>query len=158
MTGFFDRMLGRSGKEGSGAIAKSRLEVVLVHDRTNLSPERLRELKEELLAVIAKYVPIDRDSINIAIQQPDRNSSLLAVQIPFGKGKPPGAAALDDYTEDDDLTAAMHKLADDSEEPTDSKLPVEPEAAVSDAAAESSAPEEKPEQAADTPPEKQDDE
>lgn len=114
MAGFFDRMLGRGNKEGSGTVAKNRLQVVLVHDRINLPPERLRELKAELLAVIAKYVPIDHDSVDIAVEQPDRNSSRLVAQIPFGKGKmlhlPDDAR---EYTEDDDLEAVMKKLTDE---------------------------------------------
>ena len=154
MTGFFDRMLGRGSKEGSGAIAKSRLEVVLVHDRINLSPVRLRELKEELLAVIAKYIPIDPDSVDIAVEQPDRHSSKLVAHIPIGKGKILDLASMDEYTEDDDLDDVMKKLSDDSEELLDARPPAEPEAAASEAATSTaSMPDSEPDKAVDTPPE-----
>lgn len=147
MTGFFDRMLGRGAKEGSGAVAKNRLEVVLVHDRINLSPERLRELKAELLAVIAKYVPIDADSVAIAVEQPDRNSSRLVAQIPFGKGKVLNLAS-DDYTEDDDLDDDAGKSSADA--PQDS-----PRAGVDADSTEAAAPSETAaDGTGDTPPEK----
>lgn len=103
MANFFDRMLGRQPKEGSGSMARNRLQLVLVHDRISLPPERLRELKEELLAVIARYVPVDGSAIDISLVQPDRNSSKIVAEIPFGKGTIQLEGGLHDYTEDDDL-------------------------------------------------------
>jgi|SRR5687768_13810575 cell division topological specificity factor MinE len=103
MANFFDRMLGRQPKEGSGSMARDRLQLVLVHDRINLPPERLRELKEELLAVIARYVPVDGSTVDISLVQPDRNSSKIVAEIPFGKGSIQLEGGLHDYTEDDDL-------------------------------------------------------
>jgi cell division topological specificity factor len=126
MANFFDRMLGRNAKESSSEIAKNRLQVVLVHDRINLPPERLREMKEELLAVIAKYVPVDAGSVDIAIEQPDRQSSKIVAQIPFGKGKITLESRWQDYTEDDDLSEDVNR-----DSPTEAALPT---------AAESTAP------------------
>lgn len=103
MANFFDRMLGRQPKESSGSVARNRLQLVLVHDRISLPPERLREMKEELLAVIARYVPVDSNSVEIALVQPDRNSSKIVAEIPFGKGVIQLEGGLHDYTEDDDL-------------------------------------------------------
>jgi len=115
MANFFDRMLGRQPKESSGSVARNRLQLVLVHDPVSLPPERLRELKEELLAVISRYVPVDGNAIEIALVQPDRNSSKLVAEIPFGKGSIQLEGGLHDYTEDDDLeppTEAESKLDD----------------------------------------------
>jgi cell division topological specificity factor len=84
MSGFFDRMFGRN-KESSANTAKQRLQFVLVHDRINLPPERLKAMKEEILAVISKYVAVSGDDVDIALQQRDRNSNLLIAEIPFSK-------------------------------------------------------------------------
>lgn len=84
MTSFFDRMFGRNSK-GSSSTAKDRLQFVLVHDRINLPPERMREMKEEILAVISKYVPVERDNVDIALEQRDRYSSKIVAEIPFTK-------------------------------------------------------------------------
>ena len=84
MTGFFDRMLGR-GKEPTANKAKERLQFVLVHDRINLPPERLKEMKEEILAVISKYVAVASDEVDIALEQRDRNQNRLIAEIPFSK-------------------------------------------------------------------------
>jgi cell division topological specificity factor len=84
MVGFLERMLGRSGSKGSGSKAKERLEFVLVHDRINLPPELLEEMKQEILAVISKYVSVDEHNVDIALQRRDRNPLLIA-EIPFLK-------------------------------------------------------------------------
>jgi cell division topological specificity factor len=88
MSGFFDRMLGR-GKGSSASKAKERLQFVLIHDRINISPERLTAMKQEILAVISKYVAISGDDVDIALEQRDRNSSVILAEIPFSKSIDP---------------------------------------------------------------------
>ena len=85
MAGFFDRLLGRGAGKGSGATAKERLQFVLVHDRINLPPERLQAMKAEILAVISRYVEVDSANVDIALQQRDRDS-LIVAEIPFSGG------------------------------------------------------------------------
>ena len=84
MSGIFDRILGRSAARGSGATAKDRLQFILVHDRINLPPERLQQMKTEILAVISKYVSVDSDNVDIALQQRERDSFIIA-EIPFSQ-------------------------------------------------------------------------
>lgn len=82
MASFLERMLGRGAGRGSGSKAKERLQFILVHDRINLPPERLEAMKQEILAVISKYVAIDSANVDIALQKRDRES-LLVAEIPF---------------------------------------------------------------------------
>ena len=84
MAGLVDRILGRSATKGSGATAKERLQFILVHDRINLPPERLQQMKAEILAVISKYVSVDNDNVDIALQQRERDS-LIVAEIPFSQ-------------------------------------------------------------------------
>lgn len=86
MSSLFDRMFGKPAK-GSGSTAKDRLQVVLIHDRFNLPPEKLREMKEEILAVISKYVAVDRESVDIALEQRDRMNSKIRAEIPFSPSR-----------------------------------------------------------------------
>jgi len=88
MSDFLNRMLGRNSSEekGSGATAKDRLKMVLTHDRIQVSPEKLNEMRTEIIAVIAKYVPeIDPNSVDISIEQTDRYNNRIVAQIPFSK-------------------------------------------------------------------------
>ncbi len=78
MNQLLDRLMGRGNAAGSAKIAKERLQFVLVHDRLDLSPEKLKELKDEILAVISKYVQIDRNNVEIAIEQRKRDNWLVA--------------------------------------------------------------------------------
>jgi cell division topological specificity factor len=82
MAGLFDRMRGRS--RGSAQDAKERLQFILFHDRIDLPPEQLEAMKREILEVISKYVSIEQDRVDIALQQRQRDS-LLVAEIPFSK-------------------------------------------------------------------------
>lgn len=74
---FFDRLAGRSNQK-SRSVAKERLQLVLVHDRTDVSPQVLEQLKDELIAVISKYVDIDREQVEVLLTQDQRESRLTA--------------------------------------------------------------------------------
>lgn len=77
---FFSRLFGKN--ETSSSVAKNRLQLVLVHDRVNLSPGKMDDLKDELIQVISKYVEIDQDGIDISLSQ-DQNQSRLTAHIPL---------------------------------------------------------------------------
>lgn len=81
MTSFFERIFGRN--RGTSSTAKDRLQLLLIHDRINLPPERLQAMKEEILAVISKYVPVDVDRVDIALEQRDRFKSKIVAEFPF---------------------------------------------------------------------------
>ena len=76
MSGFFDRLLGRDQK--SASLAKERMKLVLIHDRTDLSPRVLDELKDELIQVISRHIEIDPDSVRIDMTQDGRQQRLIA--------------------------------------------------------------------------------
>lgn len=75
------------GRESSSAnVAKERLRLVLVHDRTNVSPQFLEEIKEELIGVISRYMEIDRESMDINLQSGEHQATLVA-NIPVRRMK-----------------------------------------------------------------------
>jgi len=76
MTNFFDRLLGR--RSGSGADAKKRLQLVLVTDRADISPEKMQQMKDEIVSVISKYVKIAHDKVEINLEQRQRDNWLVA--------------------------------------------------------------------------------
>ncbi len=107
MTSFFDRIFGRS-RESSASLAKERLQFVLVHDRVNLPPEKLQEMKQEILAVISKYVMVSGDDVDIALQQRDRNNNLLVAEVPFSN-----RIIID--PDEDEVPQAKYQPSDDSD-------------------------------------------
>jgi cell division topological specificity factor len=71
---FFERLTGKK----SALSAKERLQLVLIHDRTDLTPAVLESLKDDLLAVISKYIDIDPASVNIDVTHEGREQRLVA--------------------------------------------------------------------------------
>lgn len=71
---FFDRI---SGKK-SARSAKERLQLVLIHDRTDLTPAVFDALKNELLEVISRHIEIDPASVQINMSNEGREQRLVA--------------------------------------------------------------------------------
>lgn len=76
MAGWLDRLGSRNSN--SATEAKERLKLVLINDRTDLSPEALESLKNELIEVISRYIEIDPDTIQIQMTQEGREQRLVA--------------------------------------------------------------------------------
>jgi cell division topological specificity factor len=84
---WLNSLLGRS-EPTSREIAKNRLQLVLVQDRVNMSPQLLQTLKDELIAVISKYVEIDEDHMDVTFKQSKRQSRLTAdIPVISARGK-----------------------------------------------------------------------
>lgn len=62
--------------KSSRDVAKGRLHLVLAHDRTGLEGGRLQEMREEIAAVIGKYVAIDPEAVEIQIESHSRETQL----------------------------------------------------------------------------------
>ncbi|HUH97427.1 MAG TPA: cell division topological specificity factor MinE [Anaerolineales bacterium] len=62
----------------SAESAKERLQLVLIHDRTDLTSTELNVLKDELLQVISRHVDIDRDAVQIDVEHDGRAQRLVA--------------------------------------------------------------------------------
>jgi len=76
MPGFWDRVFGREAP--SAQQAKERLKLVLVHDRTDISPGTLEVLKDELIATISRHIDIDPEAVRIEMSQDGREQRLIA--------------------------------------------------------------------------------
>jgi cell division topological specificity factor len=81
MANFLEKLFG-ARKPSSGQVAKERLQLVLVHDRSNLTFEQVEAMKDEILDVISRYVDIDRDNVLINLAQHGRESMLHA-EVPI---------------------------------------------------------------------------
>lgn len=65
-------------KRSSAVSAKERLQLVLVHDRTDLTPAQLESLKDDLIKAISKYIEIDPDAVRIDLDREGREQRLMA--------------------------------------------------------------------------------
>ncbi len=62
----------------SANTARERLQLVLAHDRTDLSPDLLEKMRKEILEVVAKYVEIDLSEGEVSLETEDRMTALVA--------------------------------------------------------------------------------
>ena len=76
MSGFLDRLLKREPK--SAQQAKERMKLVLIHDRTDLTPGELDLLKDDLIQAISRHIEIDPDAVRIEMAHEGREQRLIA--------------------------------------------------------------------------------
>jgi cell division topological specificity factor len=54
----------------AATVAKERLQIIISHERSQRNtPDYLPKLQEEILAVIAKYIPINRDKVSVNLER-----------------------------------------------------------------------------------------
>ena len=83
--GFFRKLIGR-GEPSSSDVAKRRLQLVLVHDRSNISPGMMAVIRDEIISVISRHIDIDRKGVEINFSQQGRETRLVA-DIPLSDTK-----------------------------------------------------------------------
>jgi len=83
MLELLNRLFGREN-HSSKTVAKERLRLVLVHDRSGVSPELLETLKIELIKVISNYMEIDEQSLEVSLDSSENQVALIA-NIPVKK-------------------------------------------------------------------------
>tara|TARA_Y100001968_G_C19076726_1_gene581047 strand:+ start:200 stop:544 length:345 start_codon:yes stop_codon:yes gene_type:complete len=65
-------------QQSSASTARERLQLVLAHDRTDLSSDLLDQMRKEILEVVAKYVEIDMTEVAVSLETEDRMTALVA--------------------------------------------------------------------------------
>ncbi len=76
MSDFISRLTGRKRK--SAYQAKERLQLVLIHDRTNLSSDVLETMKDEIIEVISRHIEIEPNTVSIELSKDGREQRLIA--------------------------------------------------------------------------------
>ena len=65
-------------QRASASTARERLQLVLAHDRSDLSPELLDKMRREILEVVSKYVELDMEEGAVSLETEDRMTALVA--------------------------------------------------------------------------------
>ena len=69
-------------EKSSRDIAKKRLQLLLIHDQVNLTPEQMVEMKKEIVDVIERYLNVETDDTYVALDRLD-NQIRLVGSIPL---------------------------------------------------------------------------
>lgn len=75
---FLERLFLGQDMTSSRDDVKSRLKIVLAHDRANLSPELMESMRREILEVVSRYVEIDTEGLNFSLESDQRATALIA--------------------------------------------------------------------------------
>jgi cell division topological specificity factor len=80
MSGIFDLFRRRP----TANVARERLQILLAHERASVGQEGLVALlREEILAVIAKHVTVERDKVQVKLERSGEMSTLeIDIEMP----------------------------------------------------------------------------
>ncbi len=101
-------------------IACNRLKLVLMQDRTNLSPAIMDRMRKELIDLLSKYVELDRELLDLNFEQEDSQMALmLSIPVVRAKSEDEILAVLEEDDEETSETETEDEETD-SEEDEDS--------------------------------------
>jgi cell division topological specificity factor len=86
----------RPKQPSSAQQAKDRLQILLAHERHDLSqPEYLPLLQRDILEVIRKYLDVASDNVEVKLQRGERMSTLeIGIELPAPRVKMSAARAV----------------------------------------------------------------
>lgn len=78
-------------RHNSGEIARSRLKLILVADKTHLSPGFLEQIKTDMVSVLARYMEVDSGQVELRLARMEATNTkepvpVLCASIPIRKG------------------------------------------------------------------------
>jgi len=70
----------------SAPVARERLQLLLAYERKNRNqPDIVAQLREEIMAVIAKHIKVDQDKLQVTMDRGETTSTLeIDIEIPNG--------------------------------------------------------------------------
>ena len=93
--------------EASKAVATNRLKLVLMQDRTNLTPKVLEQMRGEMIDLLSKYLEMDKDLLELNFEQ-EGDQVALMLSIPVIRAK-----------DEDEIEAALNAEEENEEDEED---------------------------------------
>ena len=76
--GFLEMLFPWNSNNDSRSHAKSRLKLIIAHDRASINPDMLKAMREEILDVVARYVEVNREEMEFSLSNDQRMTALTA--------------------------------------------------------------------------------
>ena len=100
--------------EASKAVAANRLKLVLMQDRTNLTPKVLEQMRGEMIDLLSKYLEMDKDMLELNFEQEgDQVALMLSIPVIRAKDEDEIEAAIAEQNEE---TEPVEKSEEEEEE------------------------------------------
>ena len=114
----FFRPQEETGDEASKSVATNRLKLVLMQDRTNLTPKILEQMRGELIDLLSKYLEMDKELLELNFEQEgDQVALMLSIPVIRAKDEEEIEKALAEAAEKK-AEEAIEESEDDIEETT----------------------------------------
>ena len=65
-------------RERTKDTARQRLQLVLMHDRLDLAPEKMENMKKEIWEVVSRYMVVDEDFMEFEVRRLDELMVLVS--------------------------------------------------------------------------------
>ena len=118
-TDLYNKVLGffrqTEKKENAKEVACNRLRVVLMQDRTNLTPDLMDRMRKEMVELLSKYVEMDKEALELNLEQ-DGDQVALMLSIPVIRAR-----------DEEEIKAVLAKEDAEKEESAEEEEPEETE-------------------------------
>ena len=100
---FFRQQDEQANGDASKSVATNRLKLVLMQDRTNLTPRVLEQMRGELVDLLSKYLEMDKDLLELNFEQEgDQVALMLSIPVIRAKDEEEILSAIEEDVEDDE--------------------------------------------------------
>ena len=111
-------------EDASKSVATNRLKLVLMQDRTNLTPKILEQMRGELVELLSRYVEMDKELLELNFEQEgDQVALMLSIPVIRAKDEEEIEAALASRT--DGVNDGVNDGVDAGENNTDLNAEIE---------------------------------
>ena len=97
----------QANEDASKSVAQNRLKLVLMQDRTNLTPKVLEQMRGEMIDLLSKYLEMDKDLLELNFEQ-EGDQVALMLSIPVIRAK-----------DEDEIEAALNAEEENEEDEED---------------------------------------
>lgn len=111
----------QADQDASKSVAQNRLKLVLMQDRTNLTPKVLEQMRGEMIDLLSKYLEMDKDLLELNFEQEgDQVALMLSIPVIRAKDEDEIEAALNAEEENEEDVEEDNE-ADDEDESEESE-------------------------------------